>query len=312
MAAPSSSSSAWTLDSIPELIGTTAVVTGPSVGGIGYNTALELARAGAHVILAGRSRGKLDEAAREISLAAPGSSTSATLLDLTDFSSVRRAAEEISQRGPLDLLVNNAGVMATPLDRTADGLELQIGTNHFGPFLLTGLLYPALSAAPAGRVVSVASLAHLIGRSAPLADPRADLPHYRRWPTYGRSKVANLLFTYELDRRLRAAGSPMRATAAHPGWANTHLITKSDTFGTGSKVLASIYGVISQSPAGGALPTLMAATADIPGGSYVGPGGPGQTQGAPRIVSSNRLSHDPTAASQLWDLSLDVTGVTWL
>lgn len=305
------SPSPWTLADIPDQSGRTAVITGPSVGGIGFHTALELARRGAHVVLAGRSRGKLEAASAAIAAEVSGARVTLTSLDLTSFAAVRRAAEAITELGPLDLLVNNAGVMATPPRRTAEGLELQIGTNHYGPFLLTGLVLPQVEAAPAGRVVTVASLAHTWSRTPPLGDPRGSTGRYLRWLTYSKTKLANLLFAYELDRRLRASGSTVSALAAHPGLARTHLITGSKAFGPLSAPLTLAYGLISQNAAGGALPSLMAATAELPGGTYLGPGGPGQAQGAPRIVSSSRLSHDAEAARRLWELSQEVTGLTW-
>jgi NAD(P)-dependent dehydrogenase (short-subunit alcohol dehydrogenase family) len=305
------SSSAWSTGDIPDLSGTRSVVTGPSVGGIGYATALELARHGSEVILAGRNQTKLEEAAAAISAAHPGARTSTVLLDLSSLTSVREAAGHLCDGGPLDLLVNNAGVMATPARHTVDGLELQIGTNHYGPFLLTGLVLPRIIEA-SGRIVTVSSLAHTLTREAPLADPRSSTGRYRRWPTYSRTKLANLLFTYELDRRLRAGGVPVRALAAHPGFAHTHLVTNGATFGPLSRALNGAYGLISPDAAGGALPSLMAATADLPSGTYVGPGRFRQTQGAPRVVRSTALSHDPEIAAQLWRLSEAVTEFTWL
>ncbi|UDY23246.1 oxidoreductase [Nocardioides sp. Kera G14] len=301
----------WTPADIPDLTGRVAVITGPSLGGIGYFTALELARKGAHVILAGRSQAKLDESAAAIRREAPAAQLTATTLDLTSFESVRRAAGELAALGPIDLLLNNAGIMATPHGRTKDGLEQQIGTNHYGPFLLTGLLFPQLEAAPAGRVVTVASLAHTLVRTPPLDDPRADIPGYHRWPTYGRSKLANLLFTYELDRRLSAKGSTVTALAAHPGFAHTHIVANGKTFGPLSRMLNKSYRIMAQDAAGGARPTLMAATAQLPGGTYVGPGGPAEIAGAPRIVRSTRLSHDTDAAARLWSLSEEVTCLAW-
>jgi NAD(P)-dependent dehydrogenase (short-subunit alcohol dehydrogenase family) len=300
----------WSTAEIPDLTGTNAVVTGPSVGGIGFHTALELARRGAQVTLAGRSQAKLDAAEAAIAAALPDARTSTLTVDLASFDSVRTAATRLGDDGPLHLLINNAGVMATPLRRTADGLELQIGTNHYGPFLLTGLLLPRIIEA-SGRVVTVSSLAHTMTHHAPLEDPRT-VTRYRRWPTYARSKLANLLFTLELDRRLQAAQLPVRALAAHPGFAHTHLVANGGTFGPLSGALNGAYGLISQNAAGGALPTLMAATADLPGGTYVGPSRLRQTQGTPRVVHTTALARDPEAAARLWQLSEEITEFTWL
>jgi NAD(P)-dependent dehydrogenase (short-subunit alcohol dehydrogenase family) len=303
----------WTTADIGDLSGLTAVVTGPSVGGIGHETALELARHGARVVLAGRSPGKLVDAEVSIRRSAPGAELVPVTLDLSDLASVRRAAEEIAALGPIHRLVNNAGIMATPYGRTVDGLEQQLATNHFGPFLLTGLLLPSLIAAgetPQGaRVVTVSSIGHKLARSAPLGDPHAE-GRYLRWPTYFQSKLANLLFTYELDRRLRAAALPVRALAAHPGFVSSHLISNGSSFGPLSRIFDAAYPVVSQKPAQGAWPSLMAATADLPGGTYVGPSGLRELRGAPHVVRSSRLSHDPDAQRTLWELSERTTGVT--
>jgi NAD(P)-dependent dehydrogenase (short-subunit alcohol dehydrogenase family) len=304
----------WATSDIGDLSGTTAVVTGPSVGGIGHATALELARHGARVVLAGRSPAKLVEAEVAIRRAVPDAELVPVTLDLSDLSSVRRAAEEITALGSLHRLVNNAGIMATPYRRTVDGLEQQLATNHFGPFLLTGLLLPALisggESAHGARVVTVSSIGHRMAPKAPLGDPHRET-RYLRWPTYGQTKLANLLFTYELDRRLRAATLPVRALAAHPGFVSSHLITNGSSFGPLSRILDAAYPVISQKPDRGAWPSLMAATADLPGGTYVGPSGPAELQGRPRVVRSNRLSHDRDAQRRLWEISERTTGVTY-
>ncbi|GGO74390.1 oxidoreductase [Nocardioides deserti] len=305
---------AWTLADIPDQAGRTALVTGTSVGGLGHHTALELARRGARVVLAGRTQDKLDATERTIREEVPHASLEKLVVDLADLSSVRRGAAEAAGLGPIGLLVNNAGVMGTPYSRTADGLELQMATNHFGPFLLTGLLLPQLVASEDGRVVAVSSQFHRVARSAPLGDPRAQQGRYSRWPTYGQTKLANLLFTYELDRRLRRAELPVKALAAHPGFAGTHLAANGQ-YGRSSGGIASILDAairaVSQSAAAGAQPTLMAATADLPGATYCGPGGLQEASGPPRVVSSNRLSHDEVAQRRLWEISEDVTGVAY-
>lgn len=305
---------AWTLADIPDQAGRTALVTGTSVGGLGHHTALELARRGARVVLAGRTQDKLDVTERTILEEVPHASLEKLVVDLADLSSVRRGAAEAAGLGPIDLLVNNAGVMGTPYSRTADGLELQMATNHFGPFLLTGLLLPQLVASQDGRVVAVSSQFHRVARSAPLGDPRVQQGRYARWPTYGQTKLANLLFTYELDRRLRRAELPVKALAAHPGFAGTHLAANGQ-YGRSSGGIASILDAairaVSQSAAAGAEPTLMAATADLPGATYCGPGGFQEASGPPRVVSSNRLSHDEEAQRRLWEISEEVTGVRY-
>ena len=303
----------WQLADIPDQAGRTVLVTGTTVGGLGHHTALELARRGARVILAGRRAARLEATARTITDGVPKAELEQLVVDLADLSSVRRAAAEAAGLGPIDVLVNNAGVMAPPYHRTADGLEQQMATNHFGPFLLTGLLLPQLVASEAATVVTVSSLMHRVARSAPLENPQAER-RYSKWPVYGQTKLANLLFTHELDRRCRRAELPVRALAAHPGFAGTHLVVNG-RFGRNGGGLASILdaGVkaVSQSAAMGAWPVLMAATADLPGGTYCGPGGPGEVRGAPRVVGSSKLSHDEAAQRRLWDISEETTGLRY-
>ncbi|NYD40246.1 oxidoreductase [Nocardioides panaciterrulae] len=305
---------AWQLADIPDQAGRTVLVTGTTVGGLGHHTALELARRGARVVLAGRRPERLAATARTITGEVPEAELEQLVVDLADLSSVRRAAAEAAGLGPIDVLVNNAGVMAPSYHRTADGLESQMATNHFGPFLLTGLLLPQLTASAAATVVTVSSLMHRVARSAPLGDPLQQRGRYSRWPVYGQSKLANLLFTHELDRRCRRAELPVRALAAHPGFAGTHLVVNG-WFGRNSGGLASILdaGVraVSQPATAGAWPLLMAATADLPGGTYCGPGGPGEVRGAPRVVGSSRLSHDEVAQRRLWELSEETTGLRY-
>lgn len=306
--------SGWRVADIPDLGGRTIVVTGPTVGGLGHYTALELARKGARVVLAGRTPAKVDRTVAAIRAEVPGADLETLRLDLASLAAVRKAAAAAARLGAIDVLVNNAGVMATPYSRTEDGLELQMATNHFGPFLLTGLLLPQLAASGDGRVVTVSSLMHTTARRAPLGDPRRPHGRYLRWPVYGQTKLANLLFTGELDRRCRAAEVPVRALAAHPGFAGTHLFANGQT-GRSSGGIASILDatvkVVSQSARAGAWPSLMAATADLPGDTYVGPGGPGQYAGAPKRVGRTRLARDRRAAARLWEISEETVGLQY-
>ena len=251
--------------------GKTFLVTGCTLGGLGHYTALELARRGGRVVLAGRTPEKLAETEASIRSQVPHAELVQLQADLADLGSVRKAAAHAATIGTIDVLVNNAGVMAPPYSRTVDGLELQMATNHFGPFLFTGLLLPELVASSAGRVVTVSSQMHRTARRAPLSDPRTQEQRYSKWPVYGQTKLANLLFTYELDRRLREAELPVKALAAHPGFAGTHLAANG-RFGRASGGVASILDAavkaIAQPAHRGALPTLMAATADLPGSTY--------------------------------------------
>ncbi|MGN6783133.1 MAG: oxidoreductase [Marmoricola sp.] len=307
---------AWSTADIPDLSGTRALVTGVT-SGLGESIALELARAGATVVLAARSEAKLDATEADLRATLPDAGLERMVVDLADLGSVRRAAEGFT--GDLNLLINNAGVMATPYHRTVDGFELQFATNHLGPFALTGLLLPHLVASGNGRVVNTASQAHRLTRTAPLGDPREESRPYYRWIAYSQSKLADLLFTFELDRRLREKGLPVASLAAHPGYAATGLIRTGMTTGRSgwsltTPVTAIMEGatrLLGQPAAMGAWPTLMAATADLPGSTYVGPAGPGELRGRPRIVAARRLAHDREAQRRLWELSEDATGVRY-
>jgi len=303
---------AWRVSDIPDQTGRTIIVTGTTVGGLGHFTALELARRGARVVLAGRTASKIADTESAIRTAVPTARLEQLTIDLSDLASVRSAAAAASSYGPIDVLVNNAGVMGTSYTRTGDGLEMQLATNHFGPFLLTGLLLPQLVASGHGRVVAVSSQFHRYVRSAPLGDPRQQTGRYSTWPTYGATKLANLLFTYELDRRAREAGLPVEAMAAHPGFAGTHLAANGQ-YGRSTGGIASILDAtiraVSQSAAAGAWPTLMAATADLPGGTYCGPSGPAEMAGAPQVVTSSRASREPAAMRRLWEISEETTGL---
>jgi NAD(P)-dependent dehydrogenase (short-subunit alcohol dehydrogenase family) len=298
----------WTQADVPDLSGRRTVVTGVT-SGIGKQTALELARHGAEVVLAARSESKLDATEAAIMAAVPTAVLHRAIVDLSDLSSVRRAATRIAEVGPLDLLVNNAGVMATPYSRTVDGFELQLATNHLGPFLLTGLLLPQLVASEGqARVVTVASQAHRLTRRAPLTDPRSHDGRYSRWGSYSRSKLANLLFTYELDRRLRERELPVIALACHPGYSATELMGKSRE-GRSGQILQAAFSLVGQPSSMGALPTLMAATADLPGSTYVGPGNLFQMRGLPKVVKPRRLALGQDTQRRLWELSEAAVGL---
>lgn len=287
----------WTIADIPDQIGRTFVVTGAN-SGLGAVAAEALAGAGAHVVMACRNVAKGEEVAARI-----GERAEVRPLDLASLASVREFAEGI---GHADVLVNNAGVMAVPRSRTADGFEMQLGTNHLGHFALTGLLLPKVGS----RVVTMSSEAHNWG-SVDLADPNWERKRYARWRAYGQSKVANLLFAYELQRRLAAAGSPVLSVAAHPGYAATGLQAHS-----GSRVLDGFMAignkVLAQSAEMGTLPMLYAATsADVEPGAFYGPDGFAHQRGYPTRVGSNRESRDEQLAARLWDLSEELTGVSF-
>jgi len=283
-----------TTPEIPDITGRSVIVTGAN-SGIGRSAATALAGAGARVILAVRDTAKGQDAATTM----PGA-TEVRPLDLASLASIREFAADWD--GDLDLLINNAGVMAPPLTRTADGFELQFGTNHLGHFALTNLLLDNVT----GRVVTVSSTGHRIG-SIDFDDLNWERKRYRRWRAYGQSKLANLLFTAELQRRLTAAGSDVLATAAHPGYAATNL-----QFTSGSRVrdIVSTVGnrLLAQDADGGALPTLYAAVADIPGNSFAGPGGFMEQRGAPKLVERSDVAKDAGVARRLWDVSEELTG----
>ena len=308
------STSHWGPDDIVDLTGKVAVVTGAN-SGIGYETAVELGAHGAHVVLACRDRVNGLRAADGIVGHSPGASVEVLSLDLASQSSVREAAGRFNDtHGRLDILVDNAGVMGTPWALTDDGFERQFATNHLGPFAFTGLVLDRMLSVPGSRVVTVSSLLHRLGHldlSSAEAVQGLGVKH-NRWLAYGNSKLANLLFTYELDRRLRAAGVPTVAVAAHPGWARTNLAANGPVMG-GSTVRARAGGLAShlgQSATAGALPTLYAATAPgVGGGQYFGPSGLAQQYGSPKQVGSNRRSQRAEDAAALWVLSEELTGV---
>jgi NAD(P)-dependent dehydrogenase (short-subunit alcohol dehydrogenase family) len=285
---------------IPGLAGRTVIVTGAS-SGIGLATAKALTAHGARVILAVRDEGRGRAAAG--TLPGPGPHE-VRLLDLASLDSVRAFARGWS--GPIDLLINNAGVMIPPLTRTQDGFELQFGTNHLGHFALTNLLLPSVT----GRVVTVSSGAHKAGRI-DFDDLNWERKPYKAWRAYGQSKLANLLFTAELQRRLAAAGSAVLSMAAHPGYAATNL-----QFHSGSRLMDFALGtlgnrLVAQDAAGGALPTLYAATQDLPGNTYAGPAGLAGVRGAPAPCPRSAAAGDAGLASRLWAVSAELTGVTF-
>ncbi|WP_431234972.1 SDR family NAD(P)-dependent oxidoreductase [Mycolicibacterium psychrotolerans] len=292
----------WTAADIPDQTGRTAVITGANTG-LGYETARALAAKGAHVVLAVRNLDKGKAAADLIGRRYPGADVSVQELDLTSLASIRAAAEELRARHDrIDLLINNAGVMMTPKQTTQDGFELQFGTNHLGHFALTGLLLDRVLAAPASRVVTVSSNGHRFGRMR--FDDLQSERSYNRTAAYGQAKLANLLFTYELRKRL--AGTDTIATAAHPGSSATELGRNLP------KIVEWGFGLTVQDAEMGALPTLRAATdPTVHGGQYYGPGGLLQMRGYPKLVSSNGRSHDVAAQKRLWAVSEELTGVTY-
>ena len=285
----------WSVDRIPAQTGRTVIITG-ATSGIGFAAAKALADKGARVVIAARNEGKAADTVARI-----GGLAESRALDLADLDSVRAFAAGWSE--PIDLLINNAGIMAVPLSRTKAGFESQLGTNHLGPFALTNLLLPQIT----DRVVCVSSTAHRMGE-VDLTDLNWERRPYRQWPAYGQSKLANLLFVLELQRRLTAAGSSVRAVAAHPGFARTNLQGHSGN-AIADRATLAVTKVMGQSATQGAWPTLYAATEDLPGGSYVGPGGFAETRGLPKLVGRTAEASDPELAKQLWTASEELTGV---
>ncbi|MFE6836574.1 oxidoreductase [Streptomyces sp. NPDC057705] len=307
----------WNAGKIPDQSGRTAVVTGAN-SGIGYVTARELARRGASVVLACRSAARGRAAVVRLRAEVPGAEVEFIPLDLADLASVREFAAAYGQRRTsLDLLVNNAGVMALPYGRTADGFETQFGVNHLGHFALTGLLLPRLrAAAPGARIVNVSSGFHVLGRIDVEGGGLGALSGehgYRRWVAYGRSKTANLLFTHELARRFTAAGSTITAAAAHPGYASSNLhsgASKLEGPTLNSRVAAFGNAVVAQPTSAGALPTLYAATAPGVGqDAFIGPRF--GWRGAPAPSWRAKWTLDDTSGELLWAASEKLTGVSY-
>jgi NAD(P)-dependent dehydrogenase (short-subunit alcohol dehydrogenase family) len=301
----------WTIADIPSQSGRAAVVTG--TGGLGLETALALARAGAEVILAGRNAAKGEASVARIKAAVPAAAIRFAAVDLASLASVAAFAVRLAdERGSLDLLVNNAGVMMPTQRRTtADGFELQLGTNYLGHFALTGRLLPLLRAAPGPRVVQVSSIAH---RRAAIRfeDPQWE-KHYRPWPAYGQSKLAMLIFALELQRRSDAAGWGLTSLAAHPGVAHTDLFTNGPGLSEWRKRMSGlVLPLISQPAAQGALPILFAATApQAVAGGYYGPDGFREMRGRPGPARIMPQAADTAAAARLCRMSEALTGVTF-
>ncbi|OBJ82349.1 SDR family NAD(P)-dependent oxidoreductase [Mycobacterium asiaticum] len=297
----------WSVSDIPDQSGRTVVVTGANTG-IGYHTAAELAFRGAHVVLAVRNLEKGNTALARIIAVKPDADITLQELDLGSLASIRRAAQALRASYPrIDLLINNAGVMWTPKQVTEDGFELQFGTNHLGHFALTGLLLDHLLPVRGSRVVTVSSLGHRL-RAAIHFDDLQWERSYSRVGAYGQSKLANLLFTYELQRRLADAAAPTLAVAAHPGGSNTDL--SRNLPGIVQPIKAVLAPLLFQGPQSGAWPTLRAATdPTVEGGQYYGPDGLGEQRGRPKLVQSSAQSHDAELQRRLWDVSEELTGV---
>jgi len=302
----------WTSADMPNLQGRRAIVTGAN-SGLGFCTAMALAKAGVRVTLAVRDLSKGAAAAAAMT-SAGGQFVNVAHLDVANLASVREFAQTWSEENAdgLDLLINNAGVMAIPQRVSADGFELQFATNHLGHFALTGLLMPALLAKPASRVVNVASNAHRMTKGMNF-DDLMGAKKYRAWNQYGQSKLANLLFTSELQRRLDLVGSSMKAMVAHPGYSATNLTSGSARLRNKTlqaKVSDAVSSLFGQDAEMGALPILFAATApNLAGDSYIGPDGWQEWKGYPKLVDRSNAAKDLEAARTLWDVSEELTGV---
>ncbi len=298
----------WTTAQIPNLAGKRAIVTGANIG-LGFQTARELARAGAQVVLACRSVERGSAAAARIQAEQPGAQVHAALLDLSTLQSVRIFAEEVVASGSLDILVNNAGIMAVPLRQTTvDGFEMQLGTNYLGHFALTGLLLPALLAAPAPRVVSLSSNAHKRGQ---MHFDDLQMEHnYTPFGAYSQTKLAMLLYAFELQRRSTTHNSPLVSVAAHPGLSSTAIVR--ELKGGIAFITNLAFRFVGQDEAQGALPQLYAAVApDVTPGGYYGPGGWQEFKGDPAPAKLAPQAKDLAAQSRLWTISEELTGVIY-
>lgn len=300
-------SAKWTAADIPDQSGRVAIVTGAN-SGLGYDTAALLAGKGAQVVMAVRNLDKGSEALGRIQRTHPNAQVALQELDLSSLDSTRKAAEVMRSAYPrIDLLINNAGVMYVPTrEATSDGFEMQFGTNHLGHFALTGLLLDNLIGVDGSRVVTVSSVGHRIMAKIRFDDLNWE-HSYNRVKAYGQSKLANLMFTYELQRRLAAKGAPTVALAAHPGFSDTELMRHLPGF-----IPDSLWKVVAQPAEMGALPTLRAATDPAAqGGQYYGPDGIGEAKGNPKVVASSAQSHDEAIQRRLWTVSEELTGVTF-
>ena len=302
----------WTTADIPDLSGQSMIITGAN-SGIGLEAAIVLAQKGAAVTLAVRDAVRGQSAADRIRASYPQAELEVARLDLADLAGVRHFASEWIAGHPegLDVLINNAGVMAIPRRETADGFEMQLGTNHLGHFALTGLLVDTLN--PGGRVVTVSSGAHRFGQMN--FDDLQAADSYQKWRVYGQSKLANILFALELHRRAEAAGADLRSVVVHPGYAATNLQSAGPRM-SGSRLGESLSGlanrVLAQSAEAGAWPTEMAATdPDVPSGSFIGPTGRMRQRGTPGYETPSEAARDVVAAGRLWEMSTDLTGVTY-
>ncbi|CRZ16393.1 SDR family NAD(P)-dependent oxidoreductase [Mycolicibacterium neworleansense] len=304
-----SANSKWTEADVPDQSGRIAIVTGSNTG-LGYETARVLAAKGAHVVVAVRNLDKGRQAVDRITAAVPKADLKLQQLDVGSLDSVRTAADELKAAYPrIDLLINNAGVMYPPKQTTVDGFELQFGTNHLGAFALTGLLLDHLLPVDGSRVVAVASVAHRIQAAIHFDDLQWERS-YNRVAAYGQSKLSNLLFTYELQRRLAAKNEPTIAVAAHPGVSTTELTRHIP--GAGLPGVNQLGSLLVNSAQKGALATLRAATdPDVHGGQYYGPDGFREVRGYPKLVSSSKQSHDEELQRRLWTVSEELTGVSF-
>ncbi|HBY06385.1 MAG TPA: short-chain dehydrogenase [Chloroflexi bacterium] len=303
----------WTTTNIPDLSNKTAIVTGAN-SGIGYWAAYWMAAQGARVVIASRNAQKADSAVKKMGASQPGLELDLIPLDLANLETIRDFVAVFQERyTSLDILVNNAGVMALPYRQTADGFEMQFGTNHLGHFALTGLLLPRLLASPAGRVVTISSMVHRQG-SIDFGNLNGEKA-YAPWPAYRQSKLSNLLFAYELQRKLQAAGKPLISLACHPGYANTNLQSVGPEMGQSSldKLFWKLANtLVAQSAEKGALPSLYAATAlEAQGGDFIAPHGPAEARGYPVRSKSSPASYEEAAAAKLWQISEELTGVKY-
>ena len=308
----------WRLDDIPDLTGKRAVITGVT-GGLGFSTALELGRRGADLVVTARDAAKADQAVERLRDEVPRVTVDVVLLDLASLADAKRAASDVvAAHDRVDILVNNAGIMAPPRNATVDGFELQIGTNHLGHFAWTATLWPLLKASSA-RIVTVSSLMHTRARGFDLRSltPEGSPRRYFRWTSYSESKLANLSFALELNRRVKAARLGVVSVAAHPGYAVTNLQKTgvgmgSDVSSLASRAVLQVSNIVGQSAEMGAWPLLMAATdPSLTGGEYVGPSSIGQTRGRPKLVGMTHWARDEELADALWGASEAATGVTF-